>query len=145
MTTTTTTDIRARVHDMIEYIKTGRILEAIDEFYAEDSAMQENGNAPTVGRAANIEREKEFLANVKDFKGFGTNAIGVDGDTALIESWMEFTARDGSDVRLARFHNASRHPIIHTCEHGGNGQFDQFPVVAAQNALSGPVGFGDAQ
>ena len=100
MTTTTTTDVRTRVNELLGYIKTGKILEAMDEFYADDIAMQENANAPTVGRAANIEREKEFLANVKEFKSFDVKTVGVDGDTALVESAMSFVAKDGTDVRL---------------------------------------------
>lgn len=100
MTTATTTDVRTRVNDLLGYIKSGKILEAMDEFYAENAAMQENANAPTVGRAANIEREKQFLANVKEFKGFDVKSVGVDGDTALVESAMSFIAQDGSDVRL---------------------------------------------
>jgi ketosteroid isomerase-like protein len=96
--------IRQRVEDMIGYIQGGRILEAMEEFYAENTAMQENGKEPTVGLAANIERERQFLAQVKDFHGFGASAIGVDGQgdtaTALVESWMEFTNQEGQKIRL---------------------------------------------
>jgi len=98
--TATTTDLRARVNDLIDHIKTGRIIEAMTEFYAEDTAMQENRKEPVVGLAKNIERERQFLAQVKDFKGFDALAVGIDGDTALIESTMEFTNTDGQDVRL---------------------------------------------
>lgn len=98
--TTSTTDIRSRVSDLLEHISSGKILEAMTEFYHDDAAMQENAKEPCVGLEKNIEREKEFLSNVKDFKKFEAKAVGVDGDTALIESVMEFTAQDGSEVRL---------------------------------------------
>ena len=87
---------------MIAYIQSGRILDAMTEFYHADAAMQENGKEPTVGLEANIEREKAFLAQVKDFHAFDAVAIGIDGDgataTALIESRMEFTNHE--DVRV---------------------------------------------
>lgn len=94
--------IRERVDSMIEYIQTGRILDAMTEFYAEDTAMQENRNEPVRGLAANIEREKQFLAQVKDFKAFQATAIGVDeaAGVALVESFMEFVNTEGQDVRL---------------------------------------------
>ena len=93
------------VHQLNEHIGTGKILEAMEAFYAEDTQMQENKNAPCVGLAANIEREKQFLAQVKDFHAFGANAVGVDGGengtgTALVESYMEFTNQEDQKVRL---------------------------------------------
>jgi ketosteroid isomerase-like protein len=97
--------VRDLVHDLNEHIGTGKILEAMETFYASNTSMQENRNTPTVGLAENIEREKQFLAQVKEFKGFGTHAVGVDGGedgtgTALVESWMEFVNTEGRDVRM---------------------------------------------
>ncbi|MEM8834747.1 MAG: nuclear transport factor 2 family protein [Planctomycetota bacterium] len=102
MNAATGTSIRQRVDDLISHIQQGKILDAMGEFYAEDTAMQENRKDPVVGLARNIEREKEFLAQVKDFHGFGADAIGVDEDNrrALVESWMEFTNQEGQKVRL---------------------------------------------
>ncbi len=51
--------VKERLRDLIRYIQEGRILDAMNEFYAEDVKMQENGNPPTVGLQANIEREKQ--------------------------------------------------------------------------------------
>jgi hypothetical protein len=38
--------------------------EAIEEFYDENSSMQENQSAPRVGRAANVARERAVRAPV---------------------------------------------------------------------------------
>lgn len=96
--------VRDRVRAMIEMIRAGSILEAMREFYHADTSMQENRNPPMVGLEANIKREQEFLAQVRQFRGFGASAIGIDGGdggtgTALIESWMEYTGTDGQLVR----------------------------------------------
>jgi hypothetical protein len=36
--------------------------------------MQENANPPAVGQAANVEREKQFMSGVKEWKGFTVTA-----------------------------------------------------------------------
>lgn len=94
-----------RVASLIEYIQSGKILDAMTEFYHDDVAMQENGKSPTKGLEANIEREKQFLSQVADFHGFGASAIGIEGGgggtgAALVENWMEFTNTAGQKIRL---------------------------------------------
>lgn len=95
-----TTNVRERADALVEYIKTGRILDAMTEFYAPDAQMQENANPPVAGLAANIEREKQFLANVKDWKGFAVKALAVEGDVSFMESTIDFVAQNGSDVHM---------------------------------------------
>jgi ketosteroid isomerase-like protein len=69
------------------------------EFYAPDAQMQENRKPPTVGLEANVEREKQFLAGVKAWKGFTIKALAAEGDVSFMESVAEFIATDGSPVR----------------------------------------------
>ena len=99
-TTTTGGDIGARVRDLIGYIQQGRIIDAMYEFYAPDAQMQENRNPPTRGLEANVEREKQFLSNVKEWKGFTAKALSAEGDVSFMETVIEFVATDGSPVRL---------------------------------------------
>ncbi len=93
------------VRSLNEHIATGKILEAMTAFYAPDTAMQENRKEPVRGLEANIEREKQFLAQVKEFHAFRATAVGVEGGengtgTSLVESFMEFTNTQGQKVRL---------------------------------------------
>jgi len=93
------------VPQLNEHIGSGKILEAMETFYADNAAMQENKKDPCVGLAANIEREKEFLAQVKEFHAFTVTSFGIQGGeggtgTALIESFMEFTNQQDQKVRL---------------------------------------------
>ncbi len=66
MSTSITITLQDRLEDLFSYIREGQILDAINEFYAEDAVMQENALPPTVGREANLEREREFLSTVKE-------------------------------------------------------------------------------
>jgi hypothetical protein len=55
-----TTNLQQRLYDLFGYIRQGKIIEAMNEFYDKDTVMQYNANPPTKGLAANIEREKQF-------------------------------------------------------------------------------------
>lgn len=95
-----TQNVSERVNALVEYIKTGRILEAMTEFYATDTVMQENANPPTKGLSANIEREKQFLAQVKVWKGFEVKGLAADGDVAFMESTIDFINQSDQPVHM---------------------------------------------
>jgi len=93
--------LEARVNDLVSYIRDGKIIEAMHEFYADDTQMQENNNPPTVGLAANVEREHQFVASVKRWIAFDVNSIAIDasrGKTA-IQSTSAFEGVDGKTYR----------------------------------------------
>src|SRR5438128_17389 len=71
-------DVAARVADLVSYIQAGRIHDAMLEFYADDVIMQENNNPPTVGLPANVEREKQFVASVKEWKSLNVETVAID-------------------------------------------------------------------
>ncbi len=96
--------LREKVGEVIEHIRGGKIVEAVERYYDDDVSMRENGGTPTVGKAANIEREKQFLSQVKDWHGFTAHSVGIDGDegdgTALIECSLEFTNTEDKRVTM---------------------------------------------
>lgn len=100
MSTATTINLQDRLEDLISYIREGRILEAINEFYAEDSVMQENNLLPTVGREANFEREKQFLNSVKEWQRFDVTAKGIGEDVTFYETTMDWVTTDDSPVHV---------------------------------------------
>lgn len=96
MSTSATITLQDRLEDLFSYIREGRILDAITEFYAEDAAMQENDQSPTVGRESNLEREKQFLNTVKEWRRFDVTAKGVGEDVTFYEAVMDWVATDGT-------------------------------------------------
>jgi ketosteroid isomerase-like protein len=90
------------VGELVSYIQNGRIIEAMHEFYADDVRMQENNSPPTTGLAANVERERQFLAYVKQWKGVDVDAVAVDAarGRTLVQSRLEFEAVDGKTVKM---------------------------------------------
>jgi hypothetical protein len=61
-----TDNLQQRLNDLLGYIRQGKIIEAMNEFYDKDTVMQENANPPTKGLDTNIEREKRFMSGVKN-------------------------------------------------------------------------------
>ncbi|MEM8758502.1 MAG: nuclear transport factor 2 family protein [Planctomycetota bacterium] len=96
--------ITESVHQLIETMKAGDILGAFETHYADDVVMQENNEAPTEGKAANREREKQFVASVKDFKSLWIDNVAVDESaggndgTAFIEYGFNFINTEGQDI-----------------------------------------------
>ncbi len=95
-----TTNLSQRLQGLLTSIQQGKIMEAMTEFYDTDTVMQDNANPPTKGLAANIEREKQFLNGVKEWKGFHVVASGVGDDATFYECVMEFIATNGQPVRM---------------------------------------------
>lgn len=95
-----TANLSQRLQGLLTSIQQGKIMEAMTEFYDTDTVMQDNANPPTKGLAANIEREKQFLSGVKEWKGFRVVASGVGDDATFYECVMEFIATNGQPVRL---------------------------------------------
>jgi ketosteroid isomerase-like protein len=95
-----TVDLRQRLQDLHNHIRQGKIIEALNEFYATDTVMQDNANRPTKGLAANIEREKQFMSSVKEWKGFNVTASGVGDNVTFYEAVVDFITTDDQHMHL---------------------------------------------
>ena len=100
MSTSSPVTLKDRLENLFSYIREGRILDAINEFYAEEAVMQENNLPPTVGRQANWEREKQFLSTVKAWQRFDVTAKAVDEDVTFYETVMDWVTTDGTPVHV---------------------------------------------
>jgi ketosteroid isomerase-like protein len=96
--------VHSRVNELQQWIGKGQIIEAMNEFYAPDVTMQENASPPTAGLHANIEREKQFVSQVKTWKGYNVKALAADEKTgtALVESTIDFVNQQGQHVHMAQ-------------------------------------------
>jgi ketosteroid isomerase-like protein len=91
---------RQRVQDLIELVRRGKLPQAIEEFYADDVIMQENRQPPTVGKAANLERERSFAASVDRWHEARPVSVVIDGDQVAIDWVLEYSTADGTRVRM---------------------------------------------
>ena len=86
-----------RLDDLLHYVREGKILEAMSEFYADNVIMEEPAYGTTIGLPANIKREKQFVESVKEFRNFQTPHVAVGPNTAMYENIMDWVGTDGKD------------------------------------------------
>ena len=86
--------LRELVEDLNSMILEGRALEAFEKYYAEDVVMQENELPPTIGKAANREREKEFFSNLVELRGADVKAVAVGDDVTMVEWFFDYTHKE---------------------------------------------------
>lgn len=89
-----------RIHELVDFIRNGRIIDAMNEFYAEDVVMTEPAYGETVGLAANLEREQAFVDSVKAFKSFDTPSIAIGDCVAIYENVMDWTDVNDQDIHV---------------------------------------------
>jgi sulfate adenylyltransferase subunit 1 len=65
---TETFDFTAAVSDFQNLISAGKTLEAIEKYYADNVQLQENSDAPRVGKTLALAHEKDNMERVKYFK-----------------------------------------------------------------------------
>ena len=99
-TTPNTVTTRERVQHLIAIAEQWHILDAMHEFYADDVIMQENLNAPTVGLAANLERERAFVASIAKVNEMKAYAVLVDGDRAVVNWHQDLVTTAGQRLRF---------------------------------------------
>jgi SnoaL-like polyketide cyclase. len=87
-------NLKNSIEDLNSMTLKGQILEAFEKYYADDVVMQENEQPPTVGKDTNREREKEFLANVTEFRGAEVKAVAVGDDVTMVEWFFDYTHKE---------------------------------------------------
>lgn len=88
-------DIQALDHDLNEKILTGKALEGFEKYYADDVTMQENADAPFVGKDLNRQREIDFFSSIAEFHSGKLEASAVSGDTTFGQWAMDITFKNG--------------------------------------------------
>jgi ketosteroid isomerase-like protein len=91
--------IKPQVLDLIRLVENGQMLEAVNRYYAENVAMQENVSAPTVGFTENYAREQAFYGSLTTLK-FNLVSVVVEGDRAAINWVFDYTTADGTPYRM---------------------------------------------
>lgn len=97
--TSSTNNTNVRIDQLNQAIARGEILQAMEEFYGDNVTMTEPYHT-TQGKAANIEREKKFLAGVKEWTNFQVLATAITGNTSLSQQIMDWIAVDGSKMHV---------------------------------------------
>jgi len=88
------------VRAFIARVEAGGYVEAIEEFYAPEASMQENLDAPRLGRDRLVAGEKAVLAAHKEARALPGSTFLIEGDRVAINWVFEFVRLDGTRLRL---------------------------------------------
>jgi hypothetical protein len=74
--------------------------EACEEFYTEQSSMQENQSPPRVGRDAHVAGERKVLARARSLSSQCVRPVFVNGDKVVIRWIFHFEWLDGTVTHM---------------------------------------------
>jgi hypothetical protein len=86
------------LHRFVAQVEANHHVEAVEEFYTENSSMRENQAQPRVGRVAHIANERRFLARLKSLTSKCIRPIFVNEDFVVIRWNFTFELHDGTFV-----------------------------------------------
>jgi hypothetical protein len=90
----------ATLERFIHRVQEGAHAEACEEFYTENSSMQENQNPPRIGRAAHVANERKVMARAKSITSTCVRPVFVAGDRVVIRWIFRFEWIDGSIMEM---------------------------------------------
>jgi hypothetical protein len=79
----------------IARVESNAHVQAIEEFYTEGASMQENMNAPRVGRDTLVASERATLARVRSVQSRCVRPVFVDRDLVVVRWIFRFEGGDG--------------------------------------------------
>lgn len=88
------------VEDLAKMISEGKIMEAFEKYYADDVVMQENEDAPRVGKDASRAYEEAFVNGIVEVHSSKILGTASNENYSMIESFMDVTHKDWG--RIAR-------------------------------------------
>jgi len=94
--------LEERIEALNNMILNGQSLAAFEKFYAEDIVMQENDDAPTVGKTANRTREEEFAGNIVAFRHAEVKNVVISDNITVVEWDLDFTHKEWGDRKFTQ-------------------------------------------
>ncbi|QMU31063.1 nuclear transport factor 2 family protein [Adhaeribacter radiodurans] len=83
-----------KISDLNDLVLQGKALEAFEKYYHDDVVMQENENTPTLGKAANRQRENEFFSSITEFGGAHPLKVTVGEGVTMVQWHYDYTHKD---------------------------------------------------
>jgi hypothetical protein len=96
------TQIENSLRQLNDLVKAGKLMDAFESYYHEDVSMQENANAPVLGKHANRQRELEFLNNILEFRHASVEGQAV-GDNISFVIWSyDYTHKEWGEKKYTQ-------------------------------------------
>lgn len=88
------------VNTFVQLVETGDYIGALERFYHLNASMQENNEAPRVGRDALIQHERQIMGAFTAITGKSVAEPLIRGDMVAIRWHFAFTAPNGAALEL---------------------------------------------
>ncbi len=102
-------DIRTLESELNSMTQAGKMLDALEKFYAEDCTFQEGNQPPRRGRKAQHDHLSAFFKTLKSFNGATLHAACVGENAATAERTFDMTGPSGpilwNEVLARRWRN----------------------------------------
>ena len=96
-----TTDTHlAALADMLDLVGKGELLAAFDKHYHDEVVMHDPLAGTVTGKAANREREEQFLSMIASVEAFEVGPLLGGGNQTAYENRFAFTTTEGQQVDL---------------------------------------------
>ena len=83
-----------KISDLNDLVLQGKALDAFEKYYHDDVIMQENDNPPTIGKAANRQREIEFFDSITAFRSAKPLKVTVGEGITMVQWQYDYTHKD---------------------------------------------------
>jgi hypothetical protein len=83
-----------KISDLNDLVLQGKALDAFEKYYHENVVMQENENPPTIGKAANRQREIEFFNSITEFRSAKPLKVTVGEGITMVQWQYDYTHKD---------------------------------------------------
>ena len=83
-----------KIDDLNDLVLQGKSVEAFEKYYHDEVIMQENESIPTLGKEANLKREKEFYTSITEFRSAKPLKITVGEDISMVQWHYDYTHKD---------------------------------------------------
>src|SRR5712671_1799037 len=100
--TAPSTDVKTLDDQLNQQILAGSIMEAFDRFYADDVIMQENTDAPKVGKETCRQAERAFLDAAEQIHGGRLLGSAVNGDVSYSEWEFDVTFKGAGRTKTTQ-------------------------------------------
>ena len=90
----TQSEIQQALNDLNQLVLAGKSIDAFQKYYHPEVVMQENENAPTVGKEANLQRELDFYSSITEFRGAHPLKVTVGNGYSMVEWHYDYTHKD---------------------------------------------------
>lgn len=88
--------------ELNQMIVEGKVMDAFEKFYADDVAMAENNDPPTVGKDANRARELQFFDSIAKVNRFDLVRQVAGADFGFAEWDNDYELKNGYHVKTTQ-------------------------------------------